>query len=121
MLLRQLGRLGPCCQAARLGPCCQAARLGPSCQVSAPATCQARGIFGWFDAAFNNYDPDRIREVGADRAAAEWLLRCGAGVRWHTGGGGHGRRNTMWARTGFQGCILWARTQLEECKDTVES
>ena len=64
----------------------QVGRLGPHCQVSAPATGQARGIFGWFDAAFNKYDPDRIREVGADRAAAEWLLRCGAGVRWHTGG-----------------------------------
>ena len=27
-------------------------------------------------------DPARIKEVGPDRAAAEWLLRCGAGVRW---------------------------------------
>lgn len=34
-------------------------------------------------------DHDRIRAVGPDRAAAEWLLRCGAKVRfqgfdrWH--------------------------------------
>ena len=27
-------------------------------------------------------DPSRIKDVGPDRAAAEWLLRCGAGVKW---------------------------------------
>lgn len=27
-------------------------------------------------------DESRIKDVGPDRAAAEWLLRCGAGVRW---------------------------------------
>ena len=27
-------------------------------------------------------DPTRIDEVGPDRAAAEWLLRCGASVKW---------------------------------------
>ena len=28
-------------------------------------------------------DHDRIRDVGPDRAASEWLLRCGAMVRYH--------------------------------------
>lgn len=28
------------------------------------------------------YDKERVKEVGPDRAAAEWLLRCGGGVRW---------------------------------------
>jgi hypothetical protein len=27
-------------------------------------------------------DASRIKDVGPDRACAEWLLRCGAGVRW---------------------------------------
>lgn len=27
-------------------------------------------------------DKERIREVGPDRSCAEWLLRCGATVRW---------------------------------------
>lgn len=27
-------------------------------------------------------DRSRIKEVGVDRACAEWLLRCGAHVRW---------------------------------------
>jgi hypothetical protein len=27
-------------------------------------------------------DPSRIKDVGPDRAAAEWLLRCGAAVKW---------------------------------------
>lgn len=31
-------------------------------------------------------DQSRIKDVGADRAAAEWLLRCGAGVRWKGAG-----------------------------------
>lgn len=37
---------------------------------------------GWFVSVFNKVDKGRIKEVGVDRAAAEWLLRCGAGVRW---------------------------------------
>ena len=46
----------------------------------------ARTFLGWFDAAFNKYDEARVKEVGADRAAAEWLLRCGAGeVGWGCG------------------------------------
>lgn len=28
------------------------------------------------------YDKDRVKEVGPDRAAAEWLLKNGAFVRW---------------------------------------
>jgi len=44
-----------------------------------------RGIFGWFDAAFNKYDAARVKEVGIDRAAAEWILRCGGGIRWSSG------------------------------------
>lgn len=32
---------------------------------------------------FNKVDHDRIRDVGPDRAASEWLLRCGAMVRYH--------------------------------------
>jgi len=31
---------------------------------------------------FNRVDDSRIDEVGPDRACAEWLLRCGAGVKW---------------------------------------
>jgi len=27
-------------------------------------------------------DHERIKDVGAERACAEWLLRCGAEVRW---------------------------------------
>lgn len=30
-------------------------------------------------------DESRIKEVGPDRACAEWLLRCGAGVKWDKG------------------------------------
>ena len=57
---------------ARTSPCQQA-------KARSSAVLQARTFMGWFDAAFNRYDEARVKEVGADRAAAEWLLRCGAG------------------------------------------
>lgn len=28
-------------------------------------------------------DDDRIKQVGPDKACAEWLVKCGAGVRFH--------------------------------------
>lgn len=43
-----------------------------------------RQFWGWLNAVFNKYDDDRVKAVGANRACAEWLLRCGAGVRWST-------------------------------------
>lgn len=41
-----------------------------------------RTFWGWLNMITNKVDDSRIKEVGPDRAAAEWLLRCGAGVRW---------------------------------------
>ena len=41
-----------------------------------------RGFYGWLNAIFNRVDPERIKAVGPDRACAEWLIRCGAGVKW---------------------------------------
>ncbi|KAM3595095.1 uncharacterized protein V6R79_018032 [Siganus canaliculatus] len=41
-----------------------------------------RHFWGWLNAVFNKVDYDRIKAVGPDRAAAEWLLRCGAKVRF---------------------------------------
>ncbi|XP_061468582.1 ATP synthase subunit s, mitochondrial [Rhineura floridana] len=47
----------------------------PSCD-----TC--RNFWGWLNAVFNKVDYERIQAVGPDRAASEWLLRCGALVRY---------------------------------------
>lgn len=41
-----------------------------------------RPFWGWLNAVFNKVDYERIKAVGPDRAAAEWLLRCGAKVRF---------------------------------------
>ncbi|CAG13231.1 unnamed protein product, partial [Tetraodon nigroviridis] len=41
-----------------------------------------RHFWGWLNAVFNKVDYDRIKAVGPDRAASEWLLRCGAKVRF---------------------------------------
>lgn len=43
---------------------------------------QKRNMFGMLNAIFNKPDDNRIKEVGPDRACAEWLLRCGAHFRW---------------------------------------
>ncbi|KAM6960824.1 ATP synthase subunit s, mitochondrial [Aplochiton taeniatus] len=49
----------------------------------------SRQFWGWINAVFNKVDYERIKDIGPDRAAAEWLLRCGAKVRfqgferWH--------------------------------------
>nr|XP_054758769.1 ATP synthase subunit s, mitochondrial-like [Lytechinus pictus] len=43
---------------------------------------QSRPLWGMLNAVFNQVDRSRIKEVGPDRAAAEWLLRCGASVRF---------------------------------------
>lgn len=42
----------------------------------------SRPFYGWLNNVANNVDLARIEEVGPDRAAAEWLLRCGAQVRY---------------------------------------
>jgi H+-transporting ATP synthase F0 complex subunit s len=42
----------------------------------------SRPIFGWLNAIFNQVDETRVKAVGPDLAAAEWLIRCGAGVKW---------------------------------------
>lgn len=43
-----------------------------------------RSFFGWLLPFFNKVDHDRIKEVGSDRACAEWLLKNGAHVKWQT-------------------------------------
>ncbi|XP_021259227.1 ATP synthase subunit s, mitochondrial [Numida meleagris] len=45
-----------------------------------PGAC--RHFWGWLNAVFNKVDYERIQAVGPDRAASEWLLRCGALVRY---------------------------------------
>ena len=39
-------------------------------------------FFSKFSVISFRVDEDRIKEVGPDRACAEWLLRCGAAVRY---------------------------------------
>ncbi|XP_063295056.1 ATP synthase subunit s, mitochondrial [Pelobates fuscus] len=45
-----------------------------------PTSC--RSFWGWLNAVFNRVDYERIKDFGPDRAASEWLLRCGAKVRY---------------------------------------
>ncbi|XP_033104944.1 ATP synthase subunit s, mitochondrial-like [Anneissia japonica] len=60
-----------------------------SCRLSAPyhglltTLTQQRGLWGMLNAIFNKFDQNRVDEVGPDRAAAEWLLRCGAAVKFN--------------------------------------
>ncbi|KAM6073787.1 ATP synthase subunit s, mitochondrial isoform 1-T2 [Chlamydotis macqueenii] len=55
----------------------------PVCSLSkVPALASCRHFWGWLNAVFNKVDYERIQAVGPDRAASEWLLRCGALVRY---------------------------------------
>ncbi|CAO2586487.1 ATP synthase subunit s, mitochondrial [Lemmus lemmus] len=47
-----------------------------------PRSCDSRYFWEWLNTVFNKVDYERIRDVGPDRAASEWLLRCGAKVRY---------------------------------------
>lgn len=58
-------------------------KAGIQCHGTKPLN---RGFMGWFIAIWNKVDPERIKEVGPDRACAEWLLRCGAGIKWKGAG-----------------------------------
>ncbi|GMS79367.1 hypothetical protein PENTCL1PPCAC_1542, partial [Pristionchus entomophagus] len=39
----------------------------------------------WIIEKFNDLDVERIRDIGPDRACAEWVLRCGGTVRFDDG------------------------------------
>ncbi|KAK0159727.1 hypothetical protein PV327_010812 [Microctonus hyperodae] len=41
-----------------------------------------RPLFYWLVGVFNRVSESRIKEVGADIACAEWLIRNGAAVKW---------------------------------------
>lgn len=45
-------------------------------------SCDSRYFWEWLNTVFNKIDYERLRDVGPDRAASEWLLRCGAKVRY---------------------------------------
>uniref|UniRef100_A0A8D0GD06 Distal membrane arm assembly component 2 like n=1 Tax=Sphenodon punctatus TaxID=8508 RepID=A0A8D0GD06_SPHPU len=58
--------------------------IQPACCLKKPASLGGcRYFWGWLNAVFNKVDYERIQAVGPDRAASEWLLRCGALVRYH--------------------------------------
>uniref|UniRef100_G3MQ10 Uncharacterized protein n=1 Tax=Amblyomma maculatum TaxID=34609 RepID=G3MQ10_AMBMU len=56
---------------------------------------QKRFFWQWLNAVFNRYDRNRVKEIGPDRAAAEWLIRCGAAVRWSGAVKFHSDYNTL--------------------------
>lgn len=43
---------------------------------------QKRQLWGWLYSVFNRVDPDRVKEVGPDRACAEWILKSGGRIQW---------------------------------------
>lgn len=58
---------------------------GQSCglkNVTPAASTMNRSFYAWLNSVFNRVDDSRIKQVGPDRACAEWLLRCGASVKW---------------------------------------
>ncbi|XP_006632462.1 ATP synthase subunit s, mitochondrial [Lepisosteus oculatus] len=60
------------------------AQTGQRCLAlwKTPCLSSSRQFWGWLNAVFNKVDYERIKALGPDRAASEWLLRCGAKVRY---------------------------------------
>ncbi|XP_061092618.1 ATP synthase subunit s, mitochondrial [Conger conger] len=58
------------------------ASQGLNALQKSPSLGGSRQFWGWLNAVFNKVDYERIKAVGPDRAASEWLLRCGAKVRF---------------------------------------
>ncbi|BES93491.1 ATP synthase [Nesidiocoris tenuis] len=57
--------------------------LFKACKLLIPRpTFEKRTFFGALNAIFNSVSTDRIKQVGPDRACAEWLMRNGAHIRW---------------------------------------
>jgi len=57
--------------------------LGEYCvRTSKVYESQSRGFVRILTAITNRPDYERIKAVGPNRSCAEWLLRCGATVRW---------------------------------------
>jgi len=55
------------------------------CQPSVTASRfvpQRHFLFKALNRIYNSPDQDRIKEVGPERACAEWCLKCGAHIRW---------------------------------------
>ncbi|XP_022700416.1 ATP synthase subunit s, mitochondrial-like isoform X1 [Varroa jacobsoni] len=55
----------------------------------------ARYLWSFLNRIFNKVDENRIKECGPDRAASEWLIRCGASVRWKGYDKFHNDYNTL--------------------------
>ncbi|CAH1262021.1 ATP5SL [Branchiostoma lanceolatum] len=72
--------------AAALTAACARNKGFPILLLSKPSTrlhtAPTRLLWGWLNTVFNKVDEKRIEQVGPDRAAAEWLLRCGAHLRF---------------------------------------
>ncbi|CAL1541622.1 unnamed protein product [Lymnaea stagnalis] len=58
-------------------------KIRPLLQLQALSVYQERTFWG-IDVAFNKVDEERVKLAGADRAAAEWVLRNGGSIKWST-------------------------------------
>jgi H+-transporting ATP synthase F0 complex subunit s len=47
---------------------------------------EKRPFWHWLNHAWNEFDSKRVEEVGPNRACAEWLLKCGATVKFKNWG-----------------------------------
>lgn len=52
------------------------------CPRPASSPVAIRWFWSYLNPIWNQVDAERIKAVGPDRAAAEWLIRCGAKVKW---------------------------------------
>ncbi|KAG6448869.1 ATP synthase subunit s, mitochondrial [Manduca sexta] len=56
-----------------------------TCNIFVPISHQKRTFWEYVNMMFNKPDPDRIKNLGPDRACAEWVLRNGGKIVWANG------------------------------------
>lgn len=59
--------------------------LRSTAKLFIPRNNQVRTFWEYVNMMFNKPDPDRIQQVGPDRACAEWVLKNGGKVVWADG------------------------------------
>lgn len=64
---------------------CSVRHVLPTTRIFVPRNKQVRHFWEYVNMMFNKPDADRIKQLGPDRACAEWVLRNGGKVVWESG------------------------------------
>ncbi|RWS27110.1 ATP synthase subunit s-like isoform X1 [Leptotrombidium deliense] len=79
-----------------------------------------RPFWGWLNSISNRFDESRVKEVGVEVAAAEWLVRNGALVKWTKSDAWHNDYNSLPKHNPGQNYIIEEIDATDSCIMSVE-